>query len=119
MYQKVIFAGYLTDKPVMRYTPQGKAVTNFTLAINDYGEKTMWMRVTVWGDRAESVAEYLDKGSPVLVEGRLDYDEGGNPETYTGKDGKTRSSFKMTAYEVKFLPSKDDKKPQKSVEIPW
>lgn len=118
MWQKFIAAGYLTRDPEMRFTPQGKAVTNFTIGINDYKDETLWMKVTVWGDRAETVNQYLKKGSGVLVEGKLKH-EGGNPVTFVSKkDGQTYSSFEMTAYDVKFLPRGQEEQPQEE-EVPW
>ena len=121
MFQKFICAGHLTKKAVMRYTPQGQAVLNFTIGVNDYKDKTMWMKVTMWGERAESLVEHLDKGTGVLLDGRLDYDISGNPETYVGKqDGQTYASFKMTAFDLKFLPRGGEKPAQaEKPNLPW
>lgn len=123
MWQKFMCAGYLTDKPVMRYTPQGQAVMNFTIGINEYKDKTLWMKVTMWGEKAEKLVEYLEKGRGVLLEGRLDCADGGNPETYVSKkDGQTYSSFTMTAFNLKFLPRGGSKEPAQNSptqKMPW
>ena len=108
MWQKWTGVGYLGRDPEMRFTAQGKAVTDFSIAISGYDDTTMWVKVTTWDKVAENCKEYLSKGSLVLVEGRMDYDKGtGNPETYVSKkDGKTYSSFKVTAQSVQFLITK-------------
>jgi single-strand DNA-binding protein len=68
-------------------------------------DETTWFRVTAWRRQAEICNEYLQKGRPVLVEGRLNPDENGNPRIWTGNDGVARTSFEVTAQTVKFLPS--------------
>lgn len=124
MYQKWTGVGYLGTDPTMRFTPQGKAVTDFRMAINGYDDTTMWVKVTAWGDQAENCNKYLSKGSLVLVEGRMDYDkETGNPETYVSKkDGQTYASFGVVANYVKFLVT--NKKEEESDDVssrkaPW
>ena len=78
MYQKIIVVGNLGGDPEMRYMPDGTAVTNFSLATNrrwtdgrsgETRDETTWIRVSVWRKQAESVNQYLSKGSKVLVEG--------------------------------------------------
>jgi len=108
MYQSVILVGYLGNDPQQRFTPKGDAVTNFSLAVSDRKDDTIWFRVSVWGNQAEACAKCLHKGSAVLVEGRLQHDEGGNPKTFERKDGTTGASFEITANQVKFLPGKGD-----------
>jgi single-strand DNA-binding protein len=76
---KVFLIGNLTRAPELRYTPSGMAVADLRLAVNrryqtQSGEKredTCFLNVVVWGKQAESCSEYLDKGSPIMVEGRL------------------------------------------------
>jgi len=76
---KVLLIGNLTRAPELRYTPSGTAVSDLRLAVNrayttqggDKREETCFLTVVVWGKQAESAAQYLDKGSPVMVEGRL------------------------------------------------
>src|SRR5438445_11563680 len=75
---KVILLGHLTRDPELRYTPNGTAVTVFGLAVNhrvrhgdDMTEEVCFIDVTVFGRQAETTAEYLRKGAPALVDGRL------------------------------------------------
>lgn len=70
MYQRVVIAGRLGRDPEMRYTPQGKAVTNFSVAV-DEGKETLWFDVVAWERLAETCNEYLSKGAPVLIEGKF------------------------------------------------
>jgi single-strand DNA-binding protein len=112
MYQKVVIVGNLGRDPEMRYTPQGKPVTNFSVATSRRwtnadgtpGEETIWFRVSAWGRTAEVCNEYLSKGRQVLVEGRLRPDpETGGPRIWTRPDGTAGASFEITAFSVKFL----------------
>ena len=115
MYQKVIIAGNLGRDPEMRYLPSGQAVTDMSVATNrvytdSSGQKvteTSWFRVSVWGGMAETVNQYLRKGSKVLIEGYLrpDPDTGG-PRVWTRNDGTPAASFEMTAQNVTFLSSR-------------
>jgi len=112
MYQKLTIVGNLGRDPEMRYTPSGQAVTNFSVATSrrwtsgdgQQQEETIWFRVSVWGKQAESCNQYLSKGRQVLCEGRLTVDrETGEPRVWQDQNGKWRSSYEMTAFEVKFL----------------
>lgn len=111
MFHKVILVGNLGRDPEMRYTPSGQAVTNLSVATNrrykdssgEAHDETVWFRVSVWGRQAESVNQYLSKGRQVLVEGRLNPDENGNPRMWTGNDGQSRASYEVTAQTVQFL----------------
>lgn len=112
-FQSLIIAGHLGRDPEMRYTPSGQAVTSFSVATsrkytNQAGqvvEQVAWFRVSAWGKQAESCNQYLKKGSQVLVEGRLQSDEKGNPRTFQRQDGTTGTSFEVTATSVNFLSS--------------
>lgn len=112
MYQKLIIIGNLGRDPEMRYSVEGKPVTNFSVATSrEYnGEKeTTWFRVSVFGKQAESCNQYLEKGSKVLVEGRLSPDKvTGSPKVWTKKDGSCGSSYEMTAENVRFLTSRGE-----------
>lgn len=116
MYHKIIIAGYLGRDPEMRYTQDGTPVTNFSVAASrKYSrpdgtkmDETVWFRVTAWRQLAELCNEYLQKGRPVLIEGRLKPDENGNPRTFTRNDGSTGSSFEVTATTVRFLGGRGD-----------
>ena len=97
---KVMIIGNLGSDPEMRYTPSNRAVTQFNVAVNqstknqqtgEWFEETDWFRVSVWGDRAERMAETLRKGNKVFVEGRF------KTRTFEGRDGQTRTALEITA----------------------
>ena len=102
---RVFLMGNLTRDPELRYTPAGQAVTNFSIAINrnyttQSGEKkedTCFVRVAVWGKQAENCAQYLSKGKPVFVEGRL------QSRSWETEDGQKRSALDVVASSVQFL----------------
>jgi len=111
MYQKIILVGNLGRDPEMRYTPSGQAVTNLSVATNrtyndsagNQVKQTTWFRVSVWGKQAETAHQYLRKGRQVLIEGRLNPDDNGNPRIWNASDGTPRASFEVTADVVRFL----------------
>lgn len=112
MYQKIVIVGNLGRDPEMRYTPAGKPVTNFSVAVNrkwtnddgTTGQETVWFQVSAWNKLAEACSQYLSTGRLVLVEGRLIPDkETGGPRIWTGNDGQARASFEVIAETVKFL----------------
>ncbi|HNQ15378.1 MAG TPA: single-stranded DNA-binding protein [Pyrinomonadaceae bacterium] len=104
-FNKIIIVGNLGRDPELRYTPQGDAVCNFSVAVNEKkrdkaGELqdiTSWFRVTLWRRQAENAAKYLTKGSPVYIEGRLHVDE------WTDRDGKNRYTLEVTGTDMQFL----------------
>ena len=113
MFQQLTLVGYLGRDPEMRFTPNGQAVTSFSIATNrsytnNSGQKvdeTTWFRISVWGAQAESCNQYLKKGSAVLVVGRLRPDpQSGGPRVYSRKDGSMGASFEVNALNVRFLP---------------
>jgi single-strand DNA-binding protein len=100
---KLMIIGNLGRDPEMRYTPTGKPVTQFTVAVNqstrnqqtgEWTEETDWFRVSVFGDRAERAAEQLRKGNRVFVEGRF------RTREFEGQDGQKRTSLDLTADNV-------------------
>ncbi|KRT69389.1 MAG: ssb, single-stranded DNA-binding protein, single-strand DNA-binding protein [candidate division NC10 bacterium CSP1-5] len=114
MFQTIIIAGNLGRDPEMRYTPNGTAVTNFNMATNrkytgsdgQQVKETTWFRVSVFGKQAEAVAQYMKRGSGVLVEGRLSADnQTGGPRIWTRQDGTPAASFEVVANTVRFLSS--------------
>jgi len=115
MYHRVVIAGYLGRDPEMRYTPDGTPVTNFSVATTEkwtgkdsqQQERTIWWRVTAWRRQAEICNQYLSKGRPVLVEGRIRPDENGNPRVFTRNDGTPGASYEVTADVVKFLGGRE------------
>ncbi len=116
MFATLILAGNLGSDPESRFTPSGSQVTNMSVAVNhNYTnaagvavKETTWFRVAAWGKMAENCQKYLKKGSKVLVEGRLNADEKGNPRTFTRSDGSTGASFEVTAQTVRFLSSANE-----------
>jgi single-strand DNA-binding protein len=102
---KVLLIGNLTRAPELRYTPSGTAVSDLRLAVNrayttqggDKREETCFLTVVVWGKQAESAAQYLDKGSPVMVEGRL------QTRDWETKDGQKRNVVEVVAERLQFL----------------
>jgi len=117
MYSKLIIVGNLGRDPEMRYMPDGRAVTNFSVATNrgwtnangETVKETTWFKVATWGKRAETCNMYLHKGSKVLVEGRLTIDPAtGGPKIWFAQDGSPRASFEVNADDVRFLSSKSE-----------
>jgi single-strand DNA-binding protein len=117
MSQIIVITGNLGRDPEMRYTPNGKAVTNFNVATNrkwtgadgTKNKETTWFRCTAWEGRAEVCNQYLHQGSKVLVRGHLVCDPAtGGPKTFTRQDGTVSASFEIQVEEVEFLDSKDD-----------
>ena len=106
---RVLLIGNLGNDPEMRFTPEGKAVTNFSLAVTDGKSDTVWFRVVSWQGLAEKVNEYLTKGRQVFVEGRL------RPREWEGQDGKKHTSLDVVASKVVFLGAKPGEKPEGTV----
>ncbi len=125
MFHTIIIAGHLGRDPEMRYLPNGTPVTNFSVASTrrwptqdgSIQEETIWFRVSAFGKLAETCAQYLAKGRPVLVEGRLRPDETGGPRLWTGQDGTVRASFEVVANTVRFLGRREEA-PGPEVEVP-
>jgi single-strand DNA-binding protein len=111
-FNRVILLGNLTRDVEMRYTPGGTAVTDIGLAVNDkrkgqngeWVDETTFVDITLWGRTAEIASEYLGKGSPVLVEGRLKYD------TWES-DGQKRSKLRVVGDRMQLLGRAGDKNP--------
>ena len=109
-FNKIILVGNLGRDPELRYTPQGTPVCTFSLATNDrrkdktgeMQDQTTWFRVTLWNRQAETASQYLQKGRPVYIEGRLRVEE------YTDRDGKQRHSLEVTATDMQFIGSRHD-----------
>lgn len=109
MYELYTIVGRVGRDAEMRYTPSGQAVTSFSVAVSEKYtkdgqdiKKTKWIRVSSWGKQAEIHNQYVKKGMLVLVAGKLNGDENGNPRTFE-TNGVTKSSFEMTAQTVQFL----------------
>jgi len=117
MYQRLVLVGNLGRDPEMRYTPNGTAVTQLSVATSrkwtdasgQLKEETAWFRVSVFGKQAETCNQYLAKGRKVLVEGDLVVDEKtGGPRVYQRKDGTYGASFEVRANTVRFLSPKGE-----------
>ncbi len=106
-YNRVILVGNLTRDPELRYIPSGTAVTEIGLAVNDrrktangeWVDETTFIDITLWGRTAEVASEYLNKGSSVLIEGRLKLD------TWE-KDGKKNSKLRVVGERMQMLGSR-------------
>jgi len=113
MWHKITIVGRLGKDVELRYTPDGKAVASFSVAVDDgFGEnkKTIWLRVSVWEKQAETCNQYLHKGSLVLVEGRLTPDpKTGGPRIFKRQDGTEGASFEVSATAVRFLSTKGER----------
>jgi single-strand DNA-binding protein len=105
-FNKIILVGNLGRDPELRYTPQGTPVCSFSLATNERrkdrntGENndiTTWFRVTLWGRQAETASQYLTRGRPVYIEGRLRVEE------WTDRDGKPRHTLEVHATDMQFI----------------
>lgn len=109
-FNQLTLSGHIGKQPELRYTQAGQAVLSFSLATSraipdttkpsGFGEVTVWTKVTLWGEKAERIAEKLEKGSYVLVTGRLE-----PTKTYTDKDGVLQHEpMSVTAQDIKHFP---------------
>jgi len=104
-FNKIIIVGHLGRDPELRYTPQGSAVCNFSVATSDkrrdksgeFQEVTTWFKVTLWEKKAEVASKYLTKGTQVYIEGRLRVEE------WTDRDGKNRYTLEVQGTDMQFL----------------
>jgi len=106
-FNKITLVGHLGRDPELRYTPQGTAVCNFSMATSEKRKDkagewqylTTWFRVTLWGKQGENAAKYLTKGSQVYIEGRLRIEE------WQDRDGKERYTIEVNGSDMQFLGS--------------
>ena len=104
-FNRVFLMGNLTKDPELRYTPQGTAVVNLRLAVNrkyrnknqELKEETCFVTAVVWNKQAEACNQYLHKGSPCLIEGRL------QSRSWEDSAGQKRSVIEVRAERVQFL----------------
>jgi single-strand DNA-binding protein len=106
-FNRVVLVGNLTRDPELRYLPSGTAVSDIGLAVNDrikrndqWVDEPVFVDITLWGRTAEIANEYLSKGSPVLIEGRLKLDR-------WEKDGQKHSKLKVVGERLQMLGSRD------------
>lgn len=109
MFNKVILIGNLTRDPELRYTPQGTSVCNFGIAVNrkyrqaeEMKEEVTFINIVVFGKQADTCGQYLNKGSGVLVEGRL------QERRWETEEGQKRSKHEVVAQSVRFMPRKSE-----------
>jgi single-strand DNA-binding protein len=111
MYNKVILVGNLTRDVELRYTPSGTAVAKFGLATNrvftdpitkEKKQEVMFIDITLFGRAAETSNQYLKKGSQVLVDGRLSFNQ------WTDQTGQKRSKHEIIAENIKFLGGREN-----------
>lgn len=102
-FNRVILVGNLTQDVELRYTPAGTAVTDISMAVNErvkkndqWTDEVNFFDVTLWGRTAEVASEYLGKGSPLLIEGRLKHDR-------WEQDGQKRSKIKIIGERMQML----------------
>lgn len=104
-FNKIIAIGNLGRDPELRYTPQGDAVCDFSIAVNDrkrdksgeFQDVTTWFKVTLWRKQAEIASKYLSKGRSVYVEGKLQVEE------WTDRDGKSRHTLVIQGSDIHFI----------------
>jgi len=104
-FNKITIIGNLGRDPELRYTPQGTAVCDFSVAVNDrkrdkageWQDVTTWFKITFWGKQAENASKYLTKGRQVYIEGRLQVEE------WTDRDGNNRHTLAVQGADIQFL----------------
>ena len=102
---RVVLVGNLTKDPELKFIPSGQAVCNLRMAMNrkwkaangEWKDESTFVGVVVWGKSGEACGEYLKKGSPVLVEGRL------QSRSWETEDGQKRSILEVVSERVQFL----------------
>jgi single-strand DNA-binding protein len=107
-FNKVILAGNLTRDPALRYTPKGTAIAEIGLAINrkwksetgEAKEEVTFVDVAAYGRTAEVIGQYLKKGRPIMIEGRLKFDQWDDKQT-----GQKRSKLRVVCESFEFLDS--------------
>lgn len=111
MYQQITIIGNVGRDPELRFTPQGIAVCDFSVAVNkrvggqnntEPRDETTWFRVTCWRQLAETVAKYVKKGRQIMVVGEV------SASAYTDKNSQPAATLEITAQTVKFLGGRDD-----------
>jgi single-strand DNA-binding protein len=110
---RVVLVGNLTRDPEVRQTPSGTSVCSLRIAVNSrrrdesgqWTDKPNYFSISVFGNQAESCAQYLSKGRPVAIDGRLDWRE------WQTQDGQKREAVEIVAESVQFLGSRGDGEP--------
>ena len=112
-YQKITLVGRLGKDPAMKYTDEGVAVTEFSLAVNERSrpakgkrraaQTTVWFEITCWDKLAETVAQHLNKGRMVLIEGKMK-----SARAWLDRNGEPRCNLEVTARDIQFLDAKHE-----------
>lgn len=118
-FNRVFLMGNLTCDPELRYTPNGTAVTNLRIAVNrrfrtqsgEIKEETVFVTVVAWGKQAETCTQFLSKGRPVFVEGRLQM------RSWETQDGQKRNVLEVRASRVQFLGARPQGPSEESSEL--
>lgn len=108
---KVMIIGHLGRDPEMRYTPSGRPVATFSVAVSrswksssgEHRSETEWFKIVAWGNLAEICKKYLNKGQQVYIEGRL------QTRSWEDKEGQKRTSVEVVANEMTMLGDRRDK----------
>ena len=111
-FNKVMLMGNLTKDPDLKYTPSGAAVCEFGLAVNrsfkgkdgSQRDETCFVDIKAWGRQAEVLNQYMSKGRPIFIEGRLEQSR------WETKDGQKRSKIRVVVEQFQFLGSRSDEK---------
>jgi len=106
-YNKITLVGNVGNDPQLKIVGDNKKVTELSLAINEKGrngqpDKTEWYKVSLWDAKADIAANYVRKGNPVFIEGRL------SVRTFIDKEGKERYSLEVLGSEIVLLGSRED-----------
>jgi len=118
---RIVLCGNLTADPELAYAPSGMAICKLRLAVNErvknsqtgeWTDRPCYVDVTVFGNQAEPCNQYLSKGSPVLLEGKLRY------ETWETPEGAKRSKHSVVAERVQFIAPRDDSAPRPAASAP-
>jgi len=116
-FNKTTIVGRVGRDPEMRYTPSGKAVTNFSVATSrkwkdangEKHEETTWFKITTWDKAAETHNQWVKKGDLIMVEGALSCDPAtGGPKVFKRQDGSAGATFELDHCQVTYLPNKRD-----------
>jgi len=108
-YQQITISGNVGRDAELKYTPQGVAVADFSVAVSKktgqgdaQQEKTTWFKCTMWREKAEKLAPYIKKGNKILVTGEIDV------STYVDKSNQTQVTIQVTVRDIDFMSSRDD-----------
>lgn len=111
-FNKIQIVGRIGRDPELRYTPDGKLVSDFSVAINkrhkdtngNTKEESLWFKVTFWGEKASFASQYLKKGRLIYIDGELRFRE------YTDRNGQIRGSLEVLGHDFKMIDSRPDER---------